>query len=290
MTEQSNPRSKKIDRISVEKILHLFDEEEKYVSKALTQAGKTMACAVRLMVNSLKKKGRIFLAGAGTSGRLGVLEAAECPPTFNTPRSMIQAVMAGGKQAVFQSREGAEDNGQNARKFFARKLKPNDLVIGIAASGVTPFVSEALKTARLKKCKTVFITCNPSKELQKTADVLIVLTTGPELISGSTRLKAGTATKLALNRLTVACMVQMGKVYENWMVDVQPKSNKLRARAIRLISHLGRVDPKKAAHYLEKSKRNVKCAIVMARTGMNYSEASRTLKKHSGFLAPILKA
>lgn len=288
LTEQSNPRTRKIDTLSIEKILDLINKEDQTVPQKVAKEKKKIAQGVKLIVASLKKGGRVFFAGAGTSGRLGVLEAAECPPTFNTPPELIQAFMAGGKEAVFQSQEGAEDRLDIGFSTFSKNLRANDIVIGVAASGVTPYVQGALMAAKKKKLKTILVTCSQSQALKKWADCLIAVKTGPEVISGSTRLKAGTATKLVLNMLTVTSMVQIGKVYQNWMVDLQPKSKKLYARALRLIQHLGQVAEKDALRYLYAADKQVKTAIVMGRTGWSKEKAAAELRKHRGFLFKAL--
>lgn len=287
-TEQSNPHTRKIDSLAVEQILDLINKEDESVPRAVAKAKKKIAAGVRLIVASVKNGGRIFFAGAGTSGRLGVLEAAECPPTFNTPPALVQAVMAGGKRAVFRSQEGAEDRKDDALQIFRSKLKAADVVVGIAASGVTPFVAGAFEAAQEKGAKTILVTCNPKVSVPH-LDCLIAAATGPEVISGSTRLKAGTATKLMLNMLTVTSMIQLGKVYQNWMVDLQPKSQKLTARALRLIEHLGQVPPDRAEHYLLKARKNVKAAILMARKDWDYSSAVKKLKDADGFLEKALR-
>jgi len=287
-TEQANPRSKNIDRVSIEKIISIINQEDKQVPKAVAKAKPQIARTVKLIVRSLKSGGRIFFTGAGTSGRLGILEAAECPPTFGTSPSLIQGFIAGGKKAVFRSIEGAEDDEKKAVSIFRKKLSSQDVLIGIAASGITPFVCGALKAARAKKASSILISCNASSPMKRRADCLIAINVGPEVITGSTRLKAGTATKLVLNTLTVASMIQIGKVYKNWMVDVQPKNKKLEARALRLIERLGSVDSKKALLCFEKAKRNVKLAIIMAKKNWNLSLAEKKLNEHSGFLRKLL--
>lgn len=281
-TEQQNPRSKNIDRISIDKIIQVINQEDEIVPKAVGKVRGSIAKAVKLIIHSLKNGGKLYFVGAGTSGRLGVLEAAECPPTFNTPPSMIQAVIAGGKKAVFRSVEGAED--KKASIAATRK----DVVVGIAASGITPFVLNALRDAKSKKAKTILIACNVSSPAKNSIDCLIAPQVGPEVITGSTRLKAGTATKLVLNTLTVTSMIQLGKVYENWMVDLQPKNNKLTARATRLIERIGAVSSNQAIDYLKKANRNVKVAILMARNGWDSKTASSKLKQNAGFLRNLL--
>ncbi len=289
LTEQSNPRTRSIDTLPVEKILGLISREDLDVPRKVAKARPQIARGVKIMVRSVLSGGRIFFAGAGTSGRLGILEAAECPPTFNTPPSLVQAIMAGGKSSVFRSKEGAEDRLDHGLQIFRKKLTSKDVLVGIAASGVTPFVKGALQAAREKKAATILVTCADATLLKSYADCLISVKTGPEVISGSTRLKAGTATKLVLNMLTVATMVRAGKVYQNWMVDLQPRSRKLKARALRLISHLGRVPEKKAEEYLSRARKNVKVAILMARREWDFPKASAALKKTNGFLKKALQ-
>jgi N-acetylmuramic acid 6-phosphate etherase len=287
-TEQPNPRSRRIDTLPIRKILDIINSEDASVPKAVGKVKKKITQGVELIVSSFHDGGRLFFAGAGTSGRLGIIEAAECPPTFNTRPSLVQAVMAGGKRAVFRSKEGAEDQLDEGFKIFCGKLKKQDILVGIAASGVTPFVQGALKAAKFKGAPTILIACNSTPSLNNLVDCLIAPKVGPEIITGSTRLKAGTATKLVLNMLTVTSMVRIGKVYQNWMVDLQPKSKKLTARALRIIQQLGGVTPEKADYYLQKANKKVKLAILMAKKGLDYSSASKKLKKTSGFLEKAL--
>lgn len=287
-TEQSNPRSKKIDRLPIQKILEIMNQEDAIVPKAVCQVKPSIVRGVKIISHALKNGGRLFFAGAGTSGRLGVIEAAECPPTFNTPPSLVQAVMAGGKQAVFRSQEGAEDKRADAVRIFKKKIKTKDVVVGIAASGMTPFVRGALQAAKEKGARTILIACHSRPPVRHLVDCLISPKVGPEVISGSTRLKAGTAAKLILNMLTVASMIQLGKVYQNWMVDLQPKSKKLRARALRIIKRLGDVPWQDAEIYFRKAKKNVKLAVVMAKKGWDYQKASAKLMGTSGFLQKAL--
>ena len=287
-TEQPNPRSRRIDRFPVEKILAIMNQEDARVPLAVARVRPQIARGVRLIVKSLKNRGRIFFAGAGTSGRLGVLEAAECPPTFNTPPSLVQAVMAGGKRAVFRSKEGAEDRLEEALQIFRRKIRKEDVLIAVAASGVTPFVQGALQAARESGACTILVACNRSSPFRRLVDCLISPKVGPEIITGSTRLKAGTATKLILNMLTVTSMIQLGKVYQNWMVDLQPKSKKLRARALRIIQRLGNVSAREAERRLKQSRNRVKLAILMAKKDWDYQQAFSRLKETSGFLQNAL--
>ncbi len=287
LTEQNNPASRHIDELPIKQTLQIINKEDASVPKAVQKTLGAMERAVRLMSHSLKKGGRIIFIGAGTSGRLGVMEAAECPPTFNTPPTMVQAIMAGGRSSVFRSKEGAEDRAAEAAAQVRRKIRRGDVLVGIAASGVTPYVQAGLKAARAQGANTILVTCHP-KINRKTADVVIAPGTGPEVIAGSTRLKAATATKLVLNALTVATMVQMGKVYGNRMVDLQPRSHKLRARATRLIQELGNVPAKKAHTLLKASGGNAKTAILMARKNIPAVTARQLLALTRGRLAEAL--
>lgn len=287
-TEKQNPRTRALDRLPVEKILAAIEREDRKIPGAVGRTRRATARAVKIIVSSLKKGGRLFFAGAGTSGRLGVLEAAECPPTFNTPPGLVQAVVAGGKRSVFRSKEGAEDRGGEARREIGKRVKKGDVVVGISASGVTNFVREALREAKRRGAKTVLVACNFSSPLRSIADVLIAPRLGPEVIAGSTRLKAGTATKLILNRLTVATMVQLGKVYGNWMVDLQPRSKKLRARGLGILKRFTGLSNRKAEKIFKRARGRVKAAILMARKNWSYTQAQRALKKADGFLRKAL--
>ena len=287
-TEKQNPKTRALDTLSVEKILSLIDREDRRVPEAVRKVNPAIRRAVALIVHSLKKGGRLFFVGAGTSGRLGVLEAAECPPTFNTPPSLVQAVMAGGRRAVFRSQEGAEDRSPESRRIVAKRVRKGDVVVGITASGVTPFVKGALSEAKRRGARTVLIACNFLSPLRSRADVLIAPRTGPEVITGSTRLKAATATKLILNRITVASMVRLGKVYGNRMVDLEPRSKKLRARALGILKNFTGLSDGKAKRIFKKARGRVKAAILMARKSIAYGEAVRRLKKTGGFLGEAL--
>lgn len=287
-TEQNNPFSRHIDRVPVARALHIINNEDAKIARAVRAQIPSIQRGVQLIVKSLSNGGRLFFIGAGTSGRLGVLEAAECPPTFNTPRSLVQAFMAGGRMSVFASKEGAEDRGADSAKLVRKNVRKGDVVVGIAASGVTAYVRDGLKTARAKKAVTILVTCH-SGILSSPAQVTIAVNTGPEVIAGSTRLKAGTATKLVLNSLTVASMVQLGKVYGNRMVDLQPRSAKLVARATHLIAQLANVPEKQAAKLLKAAGGNAKTAIVMARKKLSRGAAINLLKLNNGRLHLALR-
>jgi N-acetylmuramic acid 6-phosphate etherase len=279
-TEKPNPKSSGLDRLSSRQIVSLMNREDSKVVNAVAAASASIARGADKIAAALRAGGRLYLVGAGTSGRLAVLEAAECPPTFNTDR--VQAIMAGGKQAVFRSQEGAEDQEIPARQAIRRSVGPNDVVIGIAASGVTPFVRAALQEAKRRRAATILLTCNPKASAP--ADVRIALRVGPEVLTGSTRLKSGTACKMALNMLTTAGMVRWGKVYDHWMVDLQPRSRKLAARGLRLVKELGRVTGAKAETLLKQAGGRVKPAILMARKNISYAQAMKRLSETGGFL------
>jgi N-acetylmuramic acid 6-phosphate etherase len=287
-TEKVNLHSARLDRLSPIQIVRLMNREDRQVLRAVAQASPSIARVISLIVTSLQQGGRLIFVGAGTSGRLGVIEAAECPPTFGTSPLLIPAIMAGGKSAVFRSKEGSEDSESDAVSACRRiGVGRNDLVIGIAASGVTPFVQAALRFSRARKAQTVLLTCNP--EIPRgLAQMTIALRTGPEVLAGSTRLKAGTACKMVLNMLTTASMVRIGKVYGNRMVDLQPKSRKLVERGIFLIRQLGGVNENEARRLFKTSDGRVKAAILMARKKIERPEAARRLARANGFLREAL--
>ena len=289
-TEGVNPRSRALDRMTPRQIAELMNREDRRAVLAVGRVRSQIAAAVEIVVASLRGGGRLFFVGAGTSGRLGVLEAAECPPTFGTPRRMVQAIIAGGRGAVFRSREGAEDDEVAARRAVRARVRRDDVVVGISASGVTPFVSAALTAARSLGAKTVLVACNAaSASRAPRCHVRIVPATGAEVLAGSTRLKAGTATKLVLNTLTTATMTGLGRVYGNRMIDLQPRSAKLRERALRLVAELGKVSRGRARAALEASRGRVRVAIVIARSGQNAAGASRALAAAGGSLVVALQ-
>jgi N-acetylmuramic acid 6-phosphate etherase len=270
-------------RAAVELIL---DEDRRAVAAAKRQSA-SIAWAATLLAQSLERRGRVVFVGAGTSGRLGVLEAAECPPTFGVDRRSIRAEIAGGPDAVFQSQEGAEDNAVKGARVGAR-LSARDLLVGISASSVTPFAASALAAARKRGAATVLVTCARRPGLGALADVLIVVDSGPEVLTGSTRLKAGSATKAVLNALTTAAMVRLGKTYGNLMVDLRSTSAKLVDRGRRVVQSVGGVAPPAAEKLLTAADGEVKTAIVMARLGVSAPEARRKLKAARGHLRAVI--
>jgi N-acetylmuramic acid 6-phosphate etherase len=254
--------------------------EDRKVVEAVQKEKERIAHGVEIVTQSLRKGGRVIFVGAGTSGRLGVVEASEMPPTFGTSPTIVQAIMAGGQDAVFKAKEGVEDNYEEGARSIARlRLGRKDTVIGVSASGMTPFVRGALTRARKSGAKIIFVTCWPGSELQNFVDLQIAPAVGPEIIAGSTRLKAGTATKLVLNMLTTISMIKLGKTYGNLMVDVQTGSEKLKDRARRILVLVTGIDYEAADTLLKQAKWNVKAAIIMQRADLTLPQALRRLKK-----------
>ena len=278
-TEAINPDTLAIDKMAVKDIVDLVTNEDRRVVTAVHRERERIAHGVEILIQALKKGGRIFLVGAGTSGRLGVVEAAEMPPTFGTPPELVQAIMAGGQEAVFRAREGVEDNFEEGARSVARlRVNKRDVIIGVSASGITQFVRGALTGGRKKGARIIFVTCWPGTELQNYVDLIIAPAVGPEVIAGSTRLKAGTATKMVLNMLTTIAMIHVGKTYGNLMVDVKTGSEKLKDRARRIVAIVTGADPEEAGDLLQRAKWNVKAAIVMKKAGVTYTQALRKLK------------
>ena len=287
-TEQINPRTQALDKKSPAQLARLFNAEDFNAARAVKAAHKEIASVMLRAARVYANKGKIIFIGAGTSGRLGILEAVECVPTFNTKPSQIIGLIAGGKRAVFRSQEGAEDNAQQGAYEISQKAKPGDYVIGLAASGNTPYVQGALKQARKLGAWTALISCNAHAKTTY-VQTHIYLPTGPEALTGSTRMKAGTATKMALNAITTGAMALCGKTYGNLMVDVRPTNQKLIARAIRLICLVAHTDEKTARQLLVSSGKNVKTALVMHRFKSTKKEAQKRLNQTNGFLAEALK-
>jgi N-acetylmuramic acid 6-phosphate etherase len=279
-TEAINPATLAIDKMAVEDIIDIISGEDRRVVTAVHRERERIAHGVDILVGALRKGGRIFLVGAGTSGRLGVVEAAEMPPTFGTPPELVQAIMAGGQEAVFRAREGVEDNFEEGARSVSRlRVTKRDVIIGVSASGITQFVRGALTGGRKKGARIIFVTCWPGTELSNYVDLIIAPVVGAEVIAGSTRLKAGTATKMVLNMLTTIAMIRVGKTYGNLMVDVKTGSEKLKDRARRIVAIVTGVGPEEAGELLLRAKWNVKAAIVMKKAGVTLPQALRKLKQ-----------
>lgn len=287
-TERVNPRSARLDRLGARAIATLMNREDRVAVAAVGRVAPAIAAAVDTIVAALAAGGRLFFVGAGTSGRLGVLEAAECPPTFGTRPGLVQAIMAGGRRSVFRSREGAEDDARAAARTVRARVRRGDVVVGASASGVTPFVRAALATARRQGAATVLVQCSAVRG-RVAAGVVIRPVPGPEVLAGSTRLKAGTATKLVLNTLTTASMARLGKIYGNRMIDLQPRSAKLRARAERLVAEIAGVRPARARRALRETRGRVRLAIVVARWNLPADAAARALRAAGGSLRSVLE-
>jgi N-acetylmuramic acid 6-phosphate etherase len=290
LTERRNPRSSKIDTASSLEIVDLIGAEDATVSAAVARAREPMARTIDIIESAFRAGGRLIYVGAGTSGRLGVLDAAECPPTFGTPPEMVIGVIAGGSAALVQSVEGAEDDIAAAgREMDELKVSPEDVVVGIAASGTTPYVQAALSRAHELRARTVFLSCSePPGQLRDVCDEFITVLVGPEIVTGSTRMKAGTATKLVLNTLTTGAMIRIGKVYGNLMVDLRAWNDKLVDRSQRIVMETTGLDRGAARDVIQAAEGSVKIAIVMARRGVQRREAERLLAEHAGRLRSIV--
>jgi N-acetylmuramic acid 6-phosphate etherase len=289
-TEQRNPRSMGIDLADTREILEIINSEDHLVPEAVKAEIPYIEQAVEIIVDAFKKGGRLIYIGAGTSGRLGIIDATECPPTFGTDPEMIQGIIAGGREAVFRSQEGAEDVFEDGgRDLKALEIAPPDVVCGIAASRRTPYVVGGVAYARSSGCKTLYVTANPRSDFDLDVDVAMCPYVGPEVIMGSTRMKSGTAQKLVLNMLTTASMVRMGKVYENMMVDLQMTSQKLVERSRRVVMVVTGVDYDEAERVLALAKGHVKTAVVMILGNVDADEARRRLGDAGGFVRRALE-
>jgi N-acetylmuramic acid 6-phosphate etherase len=278
-----------IDRLTTREAVKLFTQEDQAIIKAIEAANEPISQTIDLCVASLKKGGRIIYSGAGTSGRLGILDASECPPTFGVSPDLVIGIIAGGMKAVTDAIEGAEDNFQAGKKALQElEFCSNDILIGITASGTTPFVSGGIEYAKEIGANTVLLTCNPYGELPKT-DVLINPVVGPEVITGSTRLKSGTACKMVLNMISSISMIKMGKVYENLMVDVKASNKKLEKRALRIVMEGAGIPNYEAEAYLQDANGETKVAILMAKKGVSAEEARARLQEADGVLYKALK-
>jgi N-acetylmuramic acid 6-phosphate etherase len=282
-TEQRNPRTRGIDAKSTIDILRAIHREDASVAKAVSAALPAIARAVDAIAGALQHGGRLFYIGAGTSGRLAVLDAAELPPTFGTSPSLVQAVIAGGRRALTHAVEGAEDNhAQGGRDLNTRRLNARDAVVGIAASGGTPYVLGALEFARKKGAITIGITSNPRTPITQVAQINIITPTGPEVITGSTRMKAGTAQKLVLNMLSTATMIRLGRVYDNWMIGVALTNRKLQARGLRILAEASGATVAEATQALRQSGHTMDVALIMLKKGLGAREARRQLARADG--------
>ena len=289
LTEQPNPRSSDLDALSTSDLVELFCDEDRRPQEAVAAAAPALAAAVDAISARLQSGGRLFYLGAGTSGRLGVLDAAECPPTFCSAPELVQGVLAGGSAALLRSSEGLEDLHEAGRDdLIARGFAAGDALVGIAAGGTTPYVHGGLAHARQLGALAIAMACVPQEQVPMPCDIDIRLLTGPELLSGSTRLKAGTATKMALNILSTGVMVRLGKVYGNRMVDVAVTNSKLEDRALRILGDLGAVDRSAARQLLERSGGSVKLALLMAASNLEPDAARSLLDSCGGQLRQAL--
>jgi N-acetylmuramic acid 6-phosphate etherase len=277
-TEKRNPRSRHIDALSTLQIVDLINSEDRSVPKAVGSQRRRIAEAVDLIVDRFRRGGRLFYVGAGTSGRLGVLDASECPPTFGVKPTMVQGIIAGGRRALVRSIEGAEDHAEDGAAAVTRKrVTSRDVVVGLAACGMTPFVRGALQRARWIGASTICVTCAPEAVGFIPAEIVINPVVGPEVVTGSTRMKAGTATKLVLNTLTTAAMIKLGKVYGNLMVDLRAVNNKLHDRSVRIVIELTGLSRPRARALLEQADGQLKAAVVMHFRRVDLPAATRIL-------------
>jgi N-acetylmuramic acid 6-phosphate etherase len=287
-TERRNPATAKLDAGDTLSVLRLIHAQDALVPAAVKAEIPNIARAVDEAVRRLRRGGRIFYVGAGTSGRLGVLDAAECPPTFGTSPETVQAVIAGGPRAMFRAAEAAEDDREQGRRDLAvRKVGPRDIVIGLTASGRTPYTLGALDYARSRRAATVAVSCNPGSPITRLARIAIVPATGPEVLAGSTRMKAALAQKMVLHMISTAVMVRLGHVYQNYMVGVRPTNQKLVARACTILTQLTGADSETAAGVLKQSGNDVRLAIVMLRRGLGRGAAAKLLRRHGGNIQAI---
>jgi N-acetylmuramic acid 6-phosphate etherase len=279
-TEAINPSSVGLDKLSPVDLVDLMHAEDRKVLVAVQRERERLAVGIEMITSALRRGGRVAFVGAGTSGRLGILESAEMPPTFSTDPQLVQALMAGGREAIFGAKEGVEDNYEEGARAMTR-FHPtrSDVVIGVSASGMTQFVRGALTRARKAGTRIIFVTCDPATELQTFVDLTIAPAVGAEVIAGSTRLKAGTATKLVLNTLTTGAMVRIGKTYGNLMVDVHTGSEKLKDRACRIVNIVTGLDYEESERLLTRAHWNVKAAIVMQKTGLSLVKSLARLRK-----------
>jgi len=288
-TEKRNRASENIDQLSTQQIVDLINTEDTRVPMAVARQRKPISAAIDVIVERFRKGGRLFYVGAGTSGRLGVLDASECPPTFGVSPSLVQGIIAGGRRALVRSVEGAEDYAEDGVKAIENKrVRARDVVVGLAACGMTPFVHGALKQARRIGAATIFVTCAPEAVRHIPAEIIINPVVGPEVVTGSTRMKAGTATKLVLNMLTTGAMIRLGKVYGNLMVDLKATNEKLRDRSVRIVMEITQLNRPRATRLLARAKGKVKAALVMHFRRVNLIRALAILKENGEFLRPAI--
>ena len=289
VTESRNPNSYDVDIMSTEDMVRLINREDHLVAKAVEKEIPYIVKAVDIIAEAFKNGGRLIYIGAGTSGRLGVLDASECQPTFGSDPNMVQGLIAGGVEALIRAQEGSEDlKDQGVSDLLEKNITPNDVICGIAASQRTPYVIGALEEAKKRGANTLYVICNPREVVQVDVDIAICPVPGPEVVMGSTRMKAGSAQKMVLNILTTSAMIKQGKVYENMMIDLQQNSQKLIERSKKIIMLATDKNYEEASHFLEESKGHVKSAILMAITGMNLREAKSFLDGNDGFIKKAL--
>ena len=289
LTEQQNPASARIDVVSTEEMLRIMNAEDRKVAEAVGLEIPAIARAVDAIVAAFEAGGRLFYIGAGTSGRLGVLDASECPPTFSVPPQMVQGIIAGGESALSRATETTEDDPViGVRDLLDRGFTARDVLVGLAASGRTPYVLGAVAEARRIGAVTVGVSCTPDSELSRAVDIAIAPLPGPEIVAGSTRLKSGTAQKLVLNMLTTGAFIRLGYVFGNLMVNVQPKNTKLQDRARRIVAQAASISYQRAGEALEVAGNSVRTAILMARTGISRDEAERRLAAAGGRITRAL--
>lgn len=290
LTEHRNLRTVRIDRVSVAEALKMINREDKKVARAVELEIPKIARAVETVVKAFRKGGRLIYVGAGTSGRIGVIDAAECPPTFGTSPRMVQALIAGGRRAMFQAVEGAEDNVRAGVKDVKRlRVSERDVVIGLSASGRAPYVMGALKEARQRGAETIAVATVPNPRVGQYANIVITPIVGPEVIAGSTRMKAGTAEKMVLNMISTVSMLIIGKVYTNLMIDIKPLSVKLRSRARRLLRFFAGISSEEAEEIYRRSGYDLKVALVMALARVEVGEARKALRKSQGLVWKAIK-
>src|SRR5467141_4227231 len=283
LTEQRNAASRNLDRITAREIVRLMNREDRRVAVAVGRELPAIALAAEAIADAIRKGGRLIYVGAGSSGRMAVLDAAECPPTFGTSPKLVQALIAGGRPAVTGAVEGAEDSPANAKRDLrAKKLARRDVLVGITASGATPYVLAALKYARKRGATTVAITVNQHTPVARLAKILIAIDVGPEILTGSTRLKAGTSQKMVLNMLSTAAMARLGHVYENLMIDVKPSNQKVSARILRILAEASGKSLSAAEHALRQAGHNMRVALVMLELGVNAQGAKKKLRTAKG--------